>query len=221
MGLPSSVKKGGYPAYETKKICRNEKGGRGNQIKRDEEWKERESKKGRSTRSFLRDTKKRNVLELKVATHQHFVNQHTQSVPIDTLVVGLGLNDFRSEVVWCSTEGPSYVGNVFSESEIGDLDVSVGSEEDVLRLEISVDDVEGVKVVESEGDFGGVELGDRVWESLGGRGEGRGREEIRLGSVTRSSELVAEGSSLRKKEAKRTAMKRRVQLDSPDSSSTN
>jgi len=60
---------------------------------------------------------------------------------------------------------------VFGESEIGDLDVSVGSEEDVLRLEISVDDVEGVEVVESESDFGGVELGDRVGESLGGEKE--------------------------------------------------
>lgn len=69
---------------------------------------------------------------------------------------------------------------MFGESEICDLDVSVRPEEDVFGLEISVDDVERVEVVESESDFGGVELCDRVGESLrGGRKEGgekRGRE---------------------------------------------
>ena len=39
-------------------------------------------------------------------------------------------------------------------------------EEKVLRFEVSVYNIVAVKVVESECDFGGVELGHRVWESL-------------------------------------------------------
>ena len=52
------------------------------------------------------------------------------------------------------------------DAEVGDLDVAVGAEEDVLGLEVAVDDVERVEVVEREGDLGGVELGDRVGEAL-------------------------------------------------------
>lgn len=55
---------------------------------------------------------------------------------------------------------------MLGEAEVGDLDVAVGAEEDVLGLEVAVDDVERVEVVEREGDLGGVELGDRVGEAL-------------------------------------------------------
>lgn len=52
------------------------------------------------------------------------------------------------------------------ETEVGDFDVTVCAEEDVFGLEVSVDDVEGMEVVEGEGDFGCVELCDRVGETL-------------------------------------------------------
>jgi len=47
----------------------------------------------------------------------------------------------RSEL---TTEGPSDIWNVFGESEISDLDVTVGSKEDVFGFEIAVDDIERV-----------------------------------------------------------------------------
>lgn len=40
-------------------------------------------------------------------------------------------------------------------------------EQQVLGLEVAVDDVVRVQVVEGEGDFGGIELGDGVGEALG------------------------------------------------------
>jgi hypothetical protein len=55
---------------------------------------------------------------------------------------------------------------VFGKAEVGDLDVAVRAEEDVLGLEVSVDDVERVEVVEREGNLGSVELGDRIGETL-------------------------------------------------------
>lgn len=40
-------------------------------------------------------------------------------------------------------------------------------EQQVLRLQVAVDDVVRVQIVEGEGDFGGIELGDGVGEALG------------------------------------------------------
>ena len=54
------------------------------------------------------------------------------------------------------------------EAEVRDLDVAVKIEQDVLRLEVAVDDVERVQVVERERDLGRVELGYGVRESLEG-----------------------------------------------------
>ena len=56
----------------------------------------------------------------------------------------------------------------FCEAKVGDFDVSVVVEEDVFGFEVAVDDVEIVEVVESEGDFCGVEFGYWVWKSLRG-----------------------------------------------------
>lgn len=55
---------------------------------------------------------------------------------------------------------------MLGETEVGDFDVTIGAEEDVLGLEVAVDDVERVKVVERESDLGGEELGYRVGKAL-------------------------------------------------------
>lgn len=39
-------------------------------------------------------------------------------------------------------------------------------EEDIFGFEISVDNVEGVQMVQSQGDLGSVELGHWLWEPL-------------------------------------------------------
>lgn len=65
-----------------------------------------------------------------------------------------------------TAEGPRDVGNVLGETEIGNLDVAVGSEEDVFRFEIPVNDIERVKVVECERDFCREEFCNRIREPL-------------------------------------------------------
>ncbi|KAJ3300055.1 hypothetical protein HK104_004777 [Borealophlyctis nickersoniae] len=72
--------------------------------------------------------------------------------------------------------GPRNVRYVFSESEIGDFDMPLGIDEEVLGFEVAVDDVFGVKVVKCHHDFGGVEAGYVVREALCGE-EGRVRGE--------------------------------------------
>lgn len=52
------------------------------------------------------------------------------------------------------------------ESKVGNLDVSVRTEEDVLGFEVSVDDVERVEVVESQRNLSCEEFGDWIRESL-------------------------------------------------------
>lgn len=55
---------------------------------------------------------------------------------------------------------------MLGESKVRNLDVTVGTEKNVLGLEITVNDVEGVKVVEGKGNLSGEELGDGIREAL-------------------------------------------------------
>ena len=45
--------------------------------------------------------------------------------------------------------------------------MAVAVKEQVLRLQVAVDDVVRVQIIKREGDFGGIELGDRIREALG------------------------------------------------------
>ena len=126
-------------------------------------------------------------------TNEHLKHQHSQSVPINTLIVSSRLYNLWCEIIgrtysesksfsfrlscirqtkgateeWRLTaERPGDVRDVFGESKVGNLNVSIRTEQDVFWLEIAVDDVEGMEVVESECDLGGEELGDWIRESL-------------------------------------------------------
>lgn len=55
---------------------------------------------------------------------------------------------------------------MLGETEVGDLDVTVGAEEDVLGLQVAVDDVQRVQVVQCEGYLGSEEFGDGIGEAL-------------------------------------------------------
>jgi hypothetical protein len=88
-------------------------------------------------------------------------------LPIDTLVVALGANDLGREVIWRTTKGPSNVGNLLGKSKIGNLEMSMSVQKQVLGLEITVDDVHAVEIVQCQCDFCSIEFGYRVGEALG------------------------------------------------------
>jgi hypothetical protein len=46
--------------------------------------------------------------------------------------------------------------------KVGDVEVSVSVEDDVVRLEVTFENARGVEVVEFEGDISGMQLGDGV-----------------------------------------------------------
>lgn len=74
-------------------------------------------------------------------TRQHFEDEHAQRIPVDRFVVPLLTDDFRREIVRRTAERPGHVRAQLRKPEVSNLDVAVLPEEDVLRLEISIDDI--------------------------------------------------------------------------------
>jgi hypothetical protein len=79
---------------------------------------------------------------------EHLEHEDAEGVPVHRFVVGLSLDNLWCEVVWCTAQRPGDVRDEFGESKVGELDVSIRVDEDVLGLEIAIDDVVRVEVVE-------------------------------------------------------------------------
>lgn len=72
----------------------------------------------------------------------HLVDEDAQSPPIHCLSVPLVEDDLRSDVLRCSTDGKgSALGEHLGEPKVRQLQVPIISDEQILRLEISEDDV--------------------------------------------------------------------------------
>jgi hypothetical protein len=91
-----------------------------------------------------------------------------KNLPINTLIVALGANNLRSEVIGRTAKSPGNVRNLLGKSKISNLEMAVSVQEQVLGLEIAVDDVHAVEVVQCQCDLCSIELGYRVGEALGG-----------------------------------------------------
>ena len=72
----------------------------------------------------------------------------------------------RSDVVGRSAEGPGRLGAAvethFAHAEIGDFDVALLVEHDVVQFQIAVDDASTVQVEETHRYFGRVEPGKAI-----------------------------------------------------------
>ena len=77
----------------------------------------------------------------KLVSRKNVERRKEANSPINRLVVTLGRDDFRSEIIRSTAKSPSNVGNFFGETEIGNLEMAVSVEEQVLGLQITVDDV--------------------------------------------------------------------------------
>ena len=102
---------------------------------------------------------------------QHLIDEDPQCPPVHSLVVALGLDDLWSQVLWCPTQGPGLPHNFLGEPKVCDDYVAILAQEDVLWLEVSVDDIEGVEIGESTDNLSTVEEGHS-------RGEGSSHSEI-------------------------------------------
>lgn len=82
--------------------------------------------------------------------------------------VTFALNDLWREVFGSPTQRPRPIGYPLGEPEVRDLEVAVPIQKEVLRLEVSVDDGEGVEVVQRGDDLGRVEERGVGVEATGG-----------------------------------------------------
>ena len=83
--------------------------------------------------------------------------------------MGVALNDLWGQVFRSSTEsggGFTRVGEEFSKAEVSQLDVAIFINENILRFQVSVDDLVLVEDADSEHKLGGVELDCFLWESF-------------------------------------------------------
>ena len=90
----------------------------------------------------------------------HFVDKHSKSPPIHGFSMALIEDDLRSDVLRGSTDGEgSAFDKELGKSKVSQFEVTVITDEEVLGLEVSEDDVLAVKVFEARGHNGCVEAG--------------------------------------------------------------
>ena len=81
---------------------------------------------------------------------QELVGEDAEGPVVDPLVVGLALDHLRREVVQGSAHGgPPAAGGVHRPAEVGDLEVALHVQQQVLWLDVSVDHLHGVTVTQS------------------------------------------------------------------------
>lgn len=97
---------------------------------------------------------------------EHFKDEDSKRIPVDGFVIALLADDFGGKIIWGATERPGGVRAEFRKSKIGNFDMAILSKENILGLQITVDDVEGVKIVECECDLCRVEFSDGIGEAL-------------------------------------------------------
>ena len=97
---------------------------------------------------------------------KHLENKDTKGPVIGCFTVSFCLNDFRSQVVWSTTQCPRLIWNPLGEPEIRNFEVAVAVKKQVLGLQISVNDIPRVQVLQGLGDFCSVELGNGVRKAL-------------------------------------------------------
>jgi hypothetical protein len=90
----------------------------------------------------------------------HLVKQNSQSPPINGLTMTLVQNNLRGNVLrsTANSESSSLIENL-GKSEIGKLQITVVSDQEILGFEISIDDILGVKVFKTASNSGSVESG--------------------------------------------------------------
>ena len=86
--------------------------------------------------------------------------------PINRFVVSLRGHYFRRQIVRRAAKSPCNIRYVFCKAEIGNLDMPVSVEEQIFWLQVAINDVQSMQIIECKSNFSGVELCNRVRESL-------------------------------------------------------
>mmetsp|Transcript_5636 Transcript_5636/g.19155 ORF Transcript_5636/g.19155 Transcript_5636/m.19155 type:complete len:272 (-) Transcript_5636:356-1171(-) len=96
---------------------------------------------------------------------EHLEDEDARGPPVHRLAVPLAQDDLRGEVLRGAAQRPCPVLHLLGKAKVSDLDVPLGVEEQVLRLEVPIDHRHGVQVLEGEHDLRRVEARRVVWEA--------------------------------------------------------
>lgn len=120
---------------------------------------------------FFDDLAKHGVLVLAVEwrdADEHLVSgdsglhENAERPPVGLFAVSFLRDDLRRHILRCADDGVRFgvgAGEFLGDTEVSELEVAVGVEQDVFGFEVAVDDVHLVEVLEREEDLGSVELG--------------------------------------------------------------
>lgn len=89
---------------------------------------------------------------------KHFVDQDTESPPIDWLPVTLIQQNLRRYVFRSTANGKGSLRDNLREAEINHLEVAIVSNHNILWLQISVNDILSMQVLKNTDDLCPVEL---------------------------------------------------------------
>mmetsp|Transcript_1143 Transcript_1143/g.2256 ORF Transcript_1143/g.2256 Transcript_1143/m.2256 type:complete len:269 (+) Transcript_1143:297-1103(+) len=109
--------------------------------------------------------RKRRFIPERRVPRQQLECKNTQGPPVHLDPVSCALDHLRGQVVRRPPQGEGHVDDDLGEPKITHFDVPVVINEHILRLQVSVADLHGVEVLESQDHLGAVELGVVVCQS--------------------------------------------------------
>jgi hypothetical protein len=72
--------------------------------------------------------------------------------------VSLRLDDLGSQIFGCTAEGPRPICQLFGETEVGDLQMTVPIEEEILGLQVAIHDRFRMQIIQSADYFSRVKV---------------------------------------------------------------
>ena len=71
-----------------------------------------------------------------------------------------------TKIVGCTTQGPSDIRDIFGKAKIGNANVAIVVQQQVLRLQVSIDNIFSMQILECKHHLRRIKLGNVVWETL-------------------------------------------------------
>jgi hypothetical protein len=91
---------------------------------------------------------------------EHLVDEHAKGPPVNRPAVSAAQNNLRRKILRSPAKGPCHIlRDDLCKAKVGNLDVSPGVKQKVLRLQVAVDDAQSVHVIEGKDDLCSVEAG--------------------------------------------------------------
>lgn len=88
---------------------------------------------------------------------QHLLDEDAYGPPVDSLAVSLAQQNLRCQLLWGTALRLGAPLHLLSEAKVRQFELAVGADQDVLRLQVSLDYVLAVQVLEDQDDVSALE----------------------------------------------------------------